>query len=78
MKKNIIIVALSILLVLSVGFGFVQRTEANQQRQLAELNAQLALESKKEAQMQRQLAIESQMIAVRQLQLAKEECAKKK
>ena len=78
MKKNIIIAVLSILLVSSVVFGLVQRTDASQQRQLAELNARLAQENEKQARAQMQLALENRMIAEKQLQLAKEECAKKK
>lgn len=78
MKKNIIIGVLSILLILSIVFGLVQRTDASQQRQLAELNAQLAIKNEMVAKKQMQFAIESRMIAEKQLQQAKEECAKKK
>ena len=78
MKKNIIIRALSILLILSVVFGFVQRIEANQQRQLAELNARMAQENEKQARAQMQMAMVSRVQAEQQLQHAKEECAKKK
>ena len=78
MKKNIIIIALSILLILSVVFGFVQRIEANQQRQLAELNARMAQENEKQARAQMQMAMVSRVQAEQLLQHAKEECAKKK
>lgn len=78
MKKNIIIAVLSILLISSVVFGFVQRTEAKKQKQLAELNAQLAKKSEMEAKMQMRMVMVSKVEAEKQLQLAKEECAKKK
>ena len=78
MKKNIIIAVLSILLVSSVVFGLVQRTDASQQRQLAGLNARLAQENEKQARAQMQMAMVSMAEAAQQVQLAKEECAKKK
>ena len=77
MIKNITIGVLATLTVLSSLFAFVQQTEANRQREIADANAQQAVESKKSAQEQMELAAVHRDEAERQRQIAIE-CASKK
>ena len=79
MKKNIIIALLSMLLVLSIAFGFYQKTEAGKFEALAIENEKMAREAAINAEKQMMLAQDhAQMTskAVSQLQMALEELQK--
>ena len=81
MIKNITIVVLLILTVLSSLFAFIQQTEANRQRELADVNAKMAVENmaiaREQAKLAQKHAMQMQEEATRLRQIA-EECARKK
>ncbi len=81
MKKNIIIGVMAILTILSGAFGFVERAEANRQREFADKNAQMAVQNMEMAREQlkqaEEHAIHMKDEADRQRKIA-EECASKK
>lgn len=81
MMKNITIGVLAILTVLSFLFGLVQQTEANRQRELADVNAKMAVENMEIAREQAKLAQKHAMQMqeeANRLRLIAEECARKK
>lgn len=70
MKKNILIGVLALISILSIVFAFIQKTEAEMQRQLADQNAV-------EAKLQNEVAKMAQHLAEEQRKIA-EDCASKK
>lgn len=77
MKKNIIIAALIILTTLSFVYALYQKTEAEKQMQLADENAQRAVEIEVRVYEQMHIAEVNQIEAERQRQIAID-CARKK
>jgi uncharacterized protein YxeA len=81
MNKNIIIALLTVLLILSVAFGFYQKTEAGKFEALAKENEKMAREVTINAEKQMKLAEEHARMAataLSQLQVALEELKKNK
>lgn len=85
MKKNIIIVLLSVLLILSIAFGYYQKTEADKFEALAIENGKIAREASinaekqmKLAEEQRAMAVMSMAEAVKQREIAQENLEKMK
>lgn len=77
MKKNLIIGLLTIISVLSLIYGYMQKQRADEQEALAIENAKIAREqqiiaeqSRKEAEMQRMIAIENEQRAMEQAAMA--------
>ena len=81
MNKNIIIAMLSVLLILSVAFGFYQKTEAGKFEAVAIENEKMAREAASNAEKQMMLAQEHAQMSLRavdQLQVALAELQKSK
>ena len=73
MKKNIVIVLLVVVTVLSSVYAFIQQTAAKAAHKQAEMNLDLALKARAEAEQQRAIANEQAMLLQKQM----EECKKK-
>ena len=88
MKKNLIIGLLTIVSLLSLTYGYIQKQRADEQEALAIENAKIAREqqiiaeqSRKEAEMQRMMAIANEQRAMEQAAMAQkalEDARKKK
>jgi Tfp pilus assembly protein PilO len=81
MKKNIIIALLSVLLILSIVFGYYQKTEADKFEAQAIENEKMAREAAVNAEKQMMLAQEHAQMTLRavdELQVALEELKKSK
>lgn len=81
MKKNIVIIILSVLLLLSGVYAFVQQGIAREMEKQAEQNAMLARQNESEARRQQALAEKSMQLAQAQEQRAAQalaDCQKKK
>ena len=85
MNKNIIIALLSVLLILSIAFGFYQKTEAGKFEALAIENEKMAREAAinaeeqmKLAERHRAMAMMSMAEAVKQREIAQEKLEKMK
>lgn len=76
MKKNSIIAILCIALMLSLGFGFIQKAEADAQRKIAEKNVAEAIAAKEEAQRFLIIAEDQSLSMQKDLQTAYEELKK--
>lgn len=70
MKKNLVIGVLALISFLSIVFALVEKTEAERQRQLADLNAQLAKKNAVEARLQNEMAKMAQVLAEEQRKIA--------
>ena len=81
MNKNVIIALLSVLLILSIAFGFYQKTEASKFETLAFENEKMAREAAINAEKQMKIAEEHAQLSLRavdQLQVALAELQKSK
>ena len=81
MNKNIIIALLSVLLILSIAFGFYQKTEAGKFEARAIENEKMAREAAINAERQRKLAEQQALLgamALEKLQEALEELQRSK
>lgn len=81
MKKSIIIPLLSLLFILSIGFGFYQKTEADKFEAVAIENGKIAREAAINAEKQMKQAQQHAAMAsnaISQLQVALEELQKSK
>ena len=88
MKRNLIIGLLTIVSLLSLTYGYIQKQRADEQEALAIENAKIAREqqiiaeqSRKEAEMQRMMAIANEQRAMEQAAMAQkalEDARKKK
>ena len=73
MNKNIIIALLTVLLILSIAFGFYQKTEAGKFEALAIENGKIAREAAINAENQMELAQQQRVIAMMEANQAREQ-----
>lgn len=72
MKKNILIVVLLVTALASFAFGYIQKIEADSQREKAIVAQQMAERQQQEAEQQKKMAEEARMLAEHQRLLAEE------